>query len=139
MFGNSLSAFVALLVAMVASAKQRVAIKLRSMKRDLDLIVEAGLAMLGTPEPRETSLAADDRAIMREVRLIGGGLIMVLIVTLVLTEVHEAAAVESGPFSNVTTSLENTGVSALILLIVGFLVIAATAIMRFFGGGFGGR
>lgn len=82
----------------------------------------------------------DDRGMMREVRIIGGGLIMVLIVTLVLTEVHAAAAVDTGPFANVTTSLENTGVSALVLLIVGFLVIAATAIMRFFGaGGFGGR
>lgn len=97
-------------------------------------------ALLGAVQKRqEQKFAAADRAMMREVRIIGGGLVMVLIVTLVLTEVHSAAAVDSGPFANVTTSLENTGVSALVLLIVGFLVIAATAIMRFFGGGFGGR
>ena len=84
----------------------------------------------------EKSLSDDNRGIINEVRLIGAGLIMVLIVALVLTEVYDAVDVDQGPFSEVVTSLESTGVAALTLLVVGFLVIAATAIMRFFGNGF---
>jgi uncharacterized membrane protein YdbT with pleckstrin-like domain len=84
-------------------------------------------------------LNQDSRGVMTEVRMIGGGLILTLIVTLVLTEVYNAINVTaSSPFSSVVTSLETTGVAALSLLVVGFLVIAASAIMRYFGGGFGG-
>ena len=79
------------------------------------------------------------RGIMAEVRLIGAGLVMMLIITLVLTEVYNAVDVTSGPFQEVVTTLESTGVAALTLLVVGFLVVAASAIMRFFGTGFGGR
>jgi hypothetical protein len=64
---------------------------------------------------------------------------MMLIITLVLTEVYNAVSISSGPFSEVVTTLESTGVAALTLLVVGFLVVAASAIMRFFGTGFGGR
>jgi hypothetical protein len=84
-------------------------------------------------------LSEDDRGIMAEVRLIGAGLVMMLIITLVLTEVYNAVDVSSGPFQEVVTTLESTGVAALTLLVVGFLVVAASAIMRFFGTGFGGR
>jgi hypothetical protein len=84
-------------------------------------------------------LSEDDRGIMAEVRLIGAGLVMMLIITLVLTEVYNAVDVTSGPFQEVVTTLESTGVAALTLLVVGFLVVAASAIMRFFGTGFGGR
>lgn len=84
--------------------------------------------------------ATGDRAILSEVRMVGAGLIMVLISALVLTEIFGAVDVSTGPFSGVADSLETTGVSALTLLTVGFLVVAATAIMRFFGGGMmGGR
>jgi hypothetical protein len=81
----------------------------------------------------------DSRGIMAEVRLIGAGLVMMLIITLVLTEVYNAVDITSGPFTDVVTTLEGTGVAALTLLVVGFLVVAASAIMRFFGTGFGGR
>jgi len=85
-------------------------------------------------------LISDTRGIMAEVRMIGGGLVLTLIVTLVLTEVYSAINIsDTSPFSGVVTSLETTGVAALSLLVVGFLVIAASAIMRYFGGGFGGR
>lgn len=85
-------------------------------------------------------LSRDNRGIMSEIRLIGGGLIMVLIVALVLTEVYDAVEVAEGPFSGVVDSLETTGAAALTLLVVGFLVIAAVAIMRFFNrGGWGAR
>lgn len=80
----------------------------------------------------------EERGILSEVRLIGAGLILILVMTLVLTEVYNAVDVSSGPFSSVVTSLENTGTAAMTLLVVGLLVIAASAIMRFFGSGMGG-
>jgi len=93
-----------------------------------------------TPDERR------DRGIMNAVRMVGAGLIMTLVVTLVLTEVHAAIPFETdgngtytGPFGEVVGALESTGVAALSLLVVGFIVVAASAIMRFFGGGFGGR
>jgi hypothetical protein len=88
---------------------------------------------------RAAEMNADRRGIMAEVRLLGAGLVMMLIITLVLTEVYNAVDISSGPFTEVVTTLESTGVAALTLLVVGFLVVAASAIMRFFGTGFGGR
>jgi len=92
------------------------------------------------------SLSEDDRGIMNEIRMIGGGLVMVLIVVLVLTEVYNSVDFATGPngeytgpFGSVVTTLETTGTAALTLLVVGFLVVAAGAIMRYFGGSFGGR
>ena len=85
------------------------------------------------------SLANDSRAVMSEVRLIGGALVAILIVALVLTEVYEAVEVETGPFSGIVDQAETTGVAAITLLIVGLLVLAASVIMRFMGGGFGAR
>jgi hypothetical protein len=87
-----------------------------------------------------------DRGIMNAVRMVGAGLVMTLIIVLVLTEVHAAVPFETdnngnyiGPFGDVVGSIESTGVAALSLLVVGFIVVSASAIMRFFGGGFGGR
>jgi hypothetical protein len=88
---------------------------------------------------RAAEMNEDRRGIMAEVRLLGAGLVMMLIITLVLTEVYNAVDISSGPFTEVVTTLESTGVAALTLLVVGFLVVAASAIMRFFGTGFGGR
>lgn len=88
----------------------------------------------------------NERGVLSEVRLIGGGLIMTLITVLVLTEVWNAISPESNPdggyngtFGSVYESVETTGSAGLTLLVVGFLVVAATAIMRFFGGMSGGR
>jgi len=89
---------------------------------------------------------SDERGILSEVRLIGGGLIMTLITVLVLTEVWNAISPDpdpnggyNGTFGSVYESVETTGSAGLTLLVVGFLVVAATAIMRFFGGMGGGR
>jgi uncharacterized integral membrane protein len=86
-------------------------------------------------------IKADHRAILQEARMIGGALIMLLIITLVLTEVYAAINIDNNStWYPIVESLETTGVSAVVLLVVGLLVISATAIMRFFGGGgFGGR
>ena len=77
-----------------------------------------------------------DRAVMSEVRMIGGALVGILIIALVLTEVHDAVAIEEGPFAEISTAAESTGVAAITLLVVGLLVLAASVIMRFMGAGF---
>lgn len=72
--------------------------------------------------------------IMREVQLIGGSVIMIAVIVIVVNEVLtvDAVANSSGPFSGVITSLETTGVAAMTLLVVGLLVVAAMALMRYF-------
>ena len=89
----------------------------------------------------KASLIVNDRtqgrAIMNEVRMIGGALVAIVIIALVLTEVYAAVEVGEGPFSEIVTAAETTGVAAITLLVVGLLVLAASVIMRFMGGGFG--
>jgi len=76
--------------------------------------------------------------IMNEIRMIGGALVMVVIIALVLTEVYDAIEVDdTSPFYGILETAEDTGVAAITLLIVGLLVLAASVIMRFMGGGFG--
>ena len=84
-----------------------------------------------------------DRAIMSEVRMIGGALVAIVIVALVLTEVYGAVDFETdsdgnytGPFGPIVEAAETTGVAAITLLVVGLLVLAASVIMRFMGGSF---
>ena len=85
-----------------------------------------------------------DRAVMNEVRMIGGALVAIVIIALVLTEVYNAVEFETdadgnytGPFGEIVAAAETTGVAAITLLVVGLLVLAASVIMRFMGGGFG--
>jgi hypothetical protein len=74
--------------------------------------------------------------LMQSVRIIGGAMIGLAIITAVLTEVFTLSAlnVSSGPFSGIIGSIESTGAAALGLLVIGLLVIAANAVMQFFGG-----
>lgn len=76
-------------------------------------------------------------AIMQTVRVIGGALIAMAVLTLVLTEVFslDSMNVSSGPFASVYDALTTTGPAALSLLVIGLLVLAANRIMGFFGGG----
>jgi hypothetical protein len=85
------------------------------------------------PEPK----AADELAIMQQIRMIGGAVILIAIVVLVVNEVLTVNAINnsSGPFSGVLDSLNTTGVAAMSLLVVGLVVAAARAIMGFMGGG----
>jgi hypothetical protein len=75
--------------------------------------------------------------IIRTVRLVGGGMIVTLLTAVVLNEVFGAVSVGSGPFSQIGTDLQTTGVAAIGLLIVGFIVLAANRLMGIFGGGGG--
>ena len=90
---------------------------------------------------RARAMHGAKRGVIDTVRLIGGSLIMILVITLVLTEVYGAINVtEDSPFYGVVSALETTGVSAMVLLVVGLLVIAASALMAYFNfGGGGGR
>jgi len=75
--------------------------------------------------------------IMRTVRVIGGALIALAMITLVLTEVFtlDAMNVSSGPFSGVYDTLTTTGPAALTLLVIGLIILAANRIMTMFGSG----
>jgi len=78
-------------------------------------------------------------SIMQQVRLIAGAMIGISVLVIVLNEVFSLNQISnsSGPFSGVIDSLESTGGAALGLLVVGLLIVAANAVMGFFGrGGF---
>ena len=78
---------------------------------------------------------SDRNRIVRTVRVVGGAMITILLVTLVLNEVFSAVDIGSGAFSGISDQLQSTGVAAMGLLIVGLLVVAANRIMGIFGGG----
>jgi len=79
----------------------------------------------------------DRNAITRTVTLIGGAMVTILLTAVVLNEIFQAVNVGSGPFSQIGTDLQNTGVAAMSLLVVGLIVVAANRIMGIFGGGGG--
>lgn len=76
-------------------------------------------------------------SIMGVVRVIGGAMIGIAVLTVVLGEIFTLDQISntSGPFGGVIESLESTGVAALSLLVIGLLVAAANRVMGFFGGG----
>ena len=75
--------------------------------------------------------------IMGTVRVIGGAMIGIAVLTVVLNEVFALNSVSesSGPFSDVITQLTNIGGAALGLIVIGLLVAGANRVMGFFGGG----
>jgi hypothetical protein len=79
----------------------------------------------------------DSNSIVRTVRLVGGAMITILLVTVVLNEVFDAVNVSSGAFSGIAEDLQSTGVAAISLLVVGLIVVSANRIMGIFGGGGG--
>jgi hypothetical protein len=86
-----------------------------------------------TVDQLDSQVQAD---LMQTVRLLGGAMIGLAIITAVLTEVFTLSALDisSGPFSGIIGSIESTGAAALGLLVIGLLVVAANAVMQFFGG-----
>lgn len=120
---------------MLERAKSRISAGIETVSNAVDTAGD----VLFTRNDGENLLTGASRGIIQEVQLVGAGLVMTLIVTLVLTEVYNAVDISTGPFTEVVTALESTGVAALTLLVVGFLVVGATSIMRYFGAGFGGN
>jgi uncharacterized membrane protein (Fun14 family) len=80
--------------------------------------------------------AHSEMGVMRAVKMVGGAVIGIAIITLVVNEVLTVDSINntSGPFSGVIDSLETTGVAAMTLLVVGLLVVAASFIMRYMEG-----
>ena len=76
--------------------------------------------------------------VMRAIQAIGGGVIAIAIVVVVVNAVltTDAVANSSGPFQGVIDSLNTTGVSAMVLLVIGLLVGAASRLMGMFSSGF---
>lgn len=79
-------------------------------------------------------------SVMGAIRVIGGALIMLGVILVVLNEVYtlDTIANSTGPFADQISSAQNTGGSALGLLIIGLLAAAGSRIMGMFGGGGGG-
>ena len=73
-------------------------------------------------------------AIARTVTLVGGAMVTILLTAVILNEIFSAVNIGSGPFSEIGSQLQNTGVAAIGLLVVGLLVVAANRIMGIFGG-----
>ena len=64
-------------------------------------------------------------------------MIGIAVMVVVLNELFGLQAISnsSGPFSGITDQLSTIGVSAITLLVIGLLVVAANRIMGFFGRG----
>ena len=78
-------------------------------------------------------------SVMGAIRVIGGALIMLGVILVVLNEVYtlDTIANSTGPFADQITAAQNTGGSALGLLIIGLLAAAGARVMGMFGGGGG--
>jgi hypothetical protein len=76
--------------------------------------------------------------IMAEARLIGGAMIVLSLIAIVLNRILslDSFNLSSGPFSGFIDTLSGTGQSAMGLLVVGLIVLAANAILNQFGSGF---
>jgi len=79
----------------------------------------------------------DKNRIVATVRMMGGALVTLLLVGVVLNEIFTSVNIGSGPFSELGTDIQNTGATALGLLVIGLLVVAANRIIGIFGGGGG--
>lgn len=77
-----------------------------------------------------------EMGVMDAVKMVGGAVIGIAVITLVVNEVLTVDAINNstGPFTGVINSLETTGVAAMTLLVVGLLVVSASYIMRYMEG-----
>lgn len=101
------------------------------------VVDETGHVVEQTTRERFAEEGLSKASIMQTVRVIGGGMIGLAVLVVVLNEVFSLSTIQSGsgPFQGVIDSLETTGVAALGLLVIGFLVLAANRVMGFFGSG----
>lgn len=86
--------------------------------------------------PQRLHGAHSEMGVMDAVKMVGGAVIGIAVVTLVVNEVLTVDSINNstGPFSGVIDSLETTGVAAMTLLVIGLLVVAASFIMRYMEG-----
>jgi len=97
---------------------------------------QAGVS-IGNAKADAISEEYSEANILDVVRLIGGAMIGIAVMVVVLNELFSLDAISnsSGPFSGITDQLSTIGVSAITLLVIGLLVVAANRIMGFFRGG----
>lgn len=78
-----------------------------------------------------------EMGIMGTVRLIGASVVGIAVTVVVVNEVLGIGTIanSSGPFAPVIDSLGTTGVAAMSLLVIGLLVVSASRVMGFMGGG----
>jgi len=103
---------------------------------DFKIVDEQGHVVKTTTDEEFATEGLAEASIMRVVRLIGGAMIGIAVLTVVLNQIFELDSIanSTGPFSGITDSLTTIGVSALSLLVIGLLVVAANRVMGFFGG-----
>lgn len=108
---------------------------LSEYEEDLETTIQAGEEAWGADVDDDADLELD---VMRAIQAIGGGVIAIAIVVVVVNAVltTDAVANSSGPFQGVIDSLNTTGVSAMVLLVIGLLVGAASRLMGMFSSGF---
>ncbi|ARS89927.1 hypothetical protein [Natrarchaeobaculum aegyptiacum] len=107
---------------------------LRSFAQFADRVTTNALLLARPTAAHYEERVYDRMPIMREVQLVGGALIMIFLIVFVLNEIYNSIEIEEGPFQDVADSLESTGVTALVILVLALIVVAASAVMRFFGG-----
>ena len=97
---------------------------------------QAGVS-IGNAKADAISDEYSEANIMDVVRLIGGAMIGIAVLVVILNQIFQLDSIanSSGPFSGITEQLTTIGVSAITLLVVGLLVVAANRIMGFFGRG----
>jgi len=111
---------------------------LSDYEADLERSIRHGEEFWGADVEEVDDDADLELDVMRAIQAIGGGVIAIAIVVVVVNAVLTTDAVEnsSGPFQGVIDSLNTTGVSAMVLLVIGLLVGAASRLMGMFSSGF---
>jgi hypothetical protein len=111
---------------------------LSDYEEDLERSIRAGEEAWGGDVEEIDDDADLELDVMRAIQAIGGGVIAIAIVVVVVNAVMTTEAVNnsSGPFQGVIDSLNTTGVSAMVLLVIGLLVGAASRLMGMFSSGF---
>ena len=97
---------------------------------------QAGVT-IGNAKADEIADEYSEANIMDVVRLIGGAMIGIAVLVVILNQIFQLDSIanSSGPFSGITEQLTTIGVSAITLLVIGLLVVAANRVMGFFGRG----
>lgn len=82
--------------------------------------------------------AKEKLGIVQEARILGGGVITVVLILIVLNEIMGLQIVTNatGPFASLlTTDVPQIASAGFSVLTVGFIVVAANAVLNFFGRG----
>jgi hypothetical protein len=81
--------------------------------------------------------AAEKLGVVQEARVLGGAVITVTLVLIVLNVIMglDIVANATGPYADVMTDVTSISGAAFSVLVVGFIVVAANAVLNYFGRG----